>query len=306
MDGIGESKKDSRQRGDSFDSRGVKQVSNMVHSGEYKDEVIKTISSLARFAKREFGVKDIEFISLEIIREWVMEKVDDGVMYRSISTYLGHINKLHDALVSYHDVTKKEYKNILFKKIEIERLRKEVKDIANSHLKVNRAYVDPYKIVSLLRAECYIAGRLQLEHGLRVKEATLIKEQQLGENKVLDIRGKGGRKLKVELSSDLYNRLKAALRKNRGFIKIDYGVYTKELKEAVLNCNEKWQGTHALRYNFAQREFRSRMQTLEYSSFLNTEGEFNHHLFKEKEIGIKKDISNLMGHNRYYITNGYL
>ena len=56
-----------------------------------------------------------------------------------------------------------------------------------------------------------VSFELQLTHGLRVNEATYIKQNQLTEN-VLTIQGKGGYIREIELKEDLANRLRKELK----------------------------------------------------------------------------------------------
>jgi hypothetical protein len=68
----------------------------------------------------------------------------------------------------------------------------------------------------------------------------------------------------------------------------NYGEYREALKEAVEQTNQKWSGTHGLRYSFAQE----RLEELENNGYTDLEA--------------KGQTSLEMGHSRLDILYGYL
>ena len=150
----------------------------------------------------------------------------------------------------------------------------------------NRAFSNPELIKNELKDYMKVSFELQLTHGLRVNEATYIKQNQLTEN-VLTIQGKGGYIREIELKEDLANRLRKELKKNNEKIEIPYSTYRKNLKTATIASNQDFNGTHGLRFNYVQKEYQKRVN------------EFKNHNEALKEISYN------IGHHREEITEHY-
>jgi len=157
----------------------------------------------------------------------------------------------------------------------------------------SRAYRNPDKIISALKDEKHkIAAQLQKQAGLRVREAALIKKDQLGEGKILITKSgaKGGRESEVEVSKELYKEVMEvmAVIGVEGQFQIDQDQYREDIKDTYHELQEDYYGTHGFRWNYAQDK------QMEYQE----EGES----FEQALSHVAED----MGHSRADISEHYL
>ncbi len=285
IDGIGKSKFASRNNSNLKAQSGHK-VSDKVHSLNSKDEVLRTAKDLAKFTREHFKIKDMQAITNPHIQSFINNKIENELTYRSISTYISHLEKIQIGLSKFEQ--KLESHNHLFNREGLIKARQTAKEQALGNIHINRAYDNLNSIQSYLESkEAQISFQLQKQHGLRVTEATLLRLNQLKGNNILTIQGKGGYKQDIQLSKELYNEINNHIRINGSF-KIEYNKYTKELKEAVSQSNQKWNSTHGIRYNFAQSKYQELMT------------------IGKTDFQARQQVSTLMGHNRVEITNHYL
>jgi len=284
LDGIGVSKRLHREISEIYAQNGH-QVSELIHSFEHKDEIIKMAKSLAKFTKNNFGIKDMQQITDDILFEFVYEKINKKLGYRSISTYLSQLSKIHLGLTKIKkSIPKHEY---IFSIDTIIDLRGLAKEKLSKYPHINKAYENPIVFRSELEEKYYIVFDLQYHYGLRVSEGLLIQNFQLNrETRELIIQGKGGYKRTLILEGKIYQLIVNELNR-KGSYKVDYMDYYEELKRVVLLKNETWTGTHGLRYNYAQRQIKEyRLQGM-----------------SDQEA--RKQVSYEMGHHRLEILNVY-
>lgn len=291
IDGIGESKARTREQSDLKSVDGARPVSYKVHSYEYKDEIFKTGRQLGEFAKEHFGIKDFEKIDGRVIESFIEQKIADGVSKGTLDNYISHLAKIQVGLEKIAQEHGKEYQ--AFTKDDLAAAKETIKDLAVQKEYVNRAYENPRAVISYLEGKEYIAAKLQLEYGLRVTEATHIKENQLQGNTLI-FQGKGGYEQVKELSPAIAN----AIRENMqdGVFKVNQNSYREALKEAARIEGEKYTGTHGLRYNFAQETFVKRFEE-------NVSRGMN---YEQAEREALKYTSEELGHHREEITHHYL
>ena len=291
IDGIGKPKAQTREQSDLKSIDGARPVSDKVHSYEYKDEIFKTGRQLGEFAREQFGIKDFEKIDGRIIEAFIEQKIADGVSKGTLDNYISHLAKIQVGLEKIAQEHAKEYQ--AFTKKDLAVAKEIVKDLATKSEHVNRAYENPRALISNLEGKEYIAAKLQLEYGLRVTEATHIKESQLQGN-TLTFQGKGGYEQVKELTPELAN----AIRENMqdGVFKVDQNAYREALKESARIEGENYTGTHGLRYNFAQETFVNRFE----SNLQNGMG------IEEAEREALRYTSEELGHHREEITKHYL
>jgi integrase len=141
-------------------------------------------------------------------------------------------------------------------------------NIANKNLNISikgRGFVDPINVINKLKNEDHIlAARIQNESGIRIHEASLIKENQLRglgkdpyngkESGVIYISGKGGKTREVYVSQSTYNDLKERVMNGNDF-KIGKSSYTANVKESALLSRQIYTGTHDFRHAWVQRRF---------------------------------------------------
>ena len=161
--------------------------------------------------------------------------------------------------------------------------------MARKAVHTNRALdnVIAEKIISSIKDEkAQIAATLQLKAGLRESEATKIKAWQIGDNKI-NIQGKGGYHRDALVSKEMYEKI-ASYIINTGSFSISRSSYEKVLKSAFAENNVKYEGTHSLRYTFAQNLFIEKVNSG----------------IESREA--MRQVSEQMGHHRPDITLTYL
>ncbi len=159
-------------------------------------------------------------------------------------------------------------------------------DLSKEHK--DRSYNDPHEIVENMKngSEWGLSAELQLEVGLRVDDSINSEKWNLNEDKTLHIEGSknGVNYTTKELSKELADKVERAI--EEGY-KTTYQEYREDLKEAVEQQGEGWNGTHGLRYNFAQGELNEKLENgSNYTEAL-------------------KEVSEIMGHSRADITEHY-
>ena len=290
IDGIGESKAVARSSSDLRSVDGARPVSEKVHSYEYKDEIFKTGRQLGTFARERFGIKDFERIDGSVLEAFFEQKIADGVSRSTLENYISHVAKIEVGLRKIAESHGKEYR--AFGREDLAGVKELVRSMEkNGH--VDRSYRDPGAVVSNLEGAHYVVGRLQLEHGLRVSEATHIKADQLMGN-ALRFKGKGGYEQIKELSPDLANLIKEHMKD--GVFKVDQNAYREALRESSRIEGETYSGSHGLRYNYAQRTYVERLEN-------NLQNGMDHDAAHREAL---RHTSESMGHHREEITNHYL
>ena len=290
IDGIGASKREARNSNNLKSIDGNRPVSGLVHSYEYKDEIFKTGRQLGEFARENFGIKDFEKINGRVIESFIEHKISEGVSKGTLDNYISHLSKIQIGLERIVNENGREYR--AFTKEDLASVKEIVRDLTpNQH--VNRAYNNPNALISNLFGKEFVCAKLQLDYGLRITEASFIKENQLDGN-TLTFQGKGGYILQKELSPELANQIRNHM--ENGVFKVDQNHFRESLKEACRIEGENYTGAHGLRYNFAQNTFIER---------------FDNNLAKgmsvdEAEKEALKYTSEQMGHHREEITKHYL
>ncbi len=283
VDGIGESKATNRSDSDYKGHNGHK-VSDKVHSYKSKDEFIRISKELASYARENFKIKDMQAINKEIVTAYINNKIEKGLYRRTISSYVSILAKIQVGLSKMPQ--KQESHKSLYIQKDLKSIRKIVDKLALKSEHINRAYINPESFKSDMSIKSSIGYQLQLEHGLRVNEATLIRSSQLLKGNILRVQGKGGYQRDVQLSSILYNQIKQEIKAN-GSYRQSYNNYLKDLKNSVVKAGEKWTGTHGLRYNYAQSQMAIYQEKMSYKEALAR-------------------VSFELGHHRIEITKHYL
>ncbi|HIP15283.1 MAG TPA: hypothetical protein EYG74_07325 [Sulfurimonas autotrophica] len=263
--GIGEKKSEARENsgllGENFHK-----VSDKFHSYKSLDNARRDLMNLGKFAKEEFGIKDMRKIDQEVVREWVYQK---NVTARTASNYLSEIYKTKD-----HFSIKAE---------EIANLRKEFHTNlpkTREKAEMTRSYKNLDKVSNIIHQRSKIAYELQYKHGLRVKEATHINVYRQLTGNILQVQAKGGKIVTVEISKDLEKAIREYAKQNNNIYEVNKSTYARDLKTAIESVGNQWNGTHGLRHSYAQH--------------------------KLEEGFTKGEVSEAMGHVREEITNVYL
>ncbi|NJD39675.1 MAG: hypothetical protein FIA89_15340 [Geobacter sp.] len=265
-----------------------------IHGKGTRDNYLGKWQELAKYANEEFGIRDLEKITTDHTRAFLAEKIENGVSYSHWSGYAAAVGKLEKAL---HDYSAKfDRGNSYDLRAAVSELRPEAKTEL-PRFEGTRNYADPNTLIAETKAQYQLSARIQHESGLRIAGATNIKLEQLRglsqdqhtgkEVGVLAYVGKGGLHGLVQISPATYNNLKDHIEQNGSFAVSKDG-YRSALMSAAEKSGQSYNGSHGLRWNFAQERF-AELQS--------------HGASYEAALGI---VSHELGHNRIEITYHYL
>jgi len=253
-------------------------------------------SQVLTYAKEEYGVKDIEKLSGEIVQSYLESKVDQQVAYSTFGQYASACEKLSVALDLY---ASRQGRDATY---DFHTSLQEVREAAREKLDRfddSRAYARPQELVSAVRnSDHRLAAQLQAESGARVHEVSLIRESALlgvgidrftrQEMGFFAMSGKGGKDGVKGVSVETYRRLETRIKKNGRVFRINEKSYRESIKSAAERSGQEYQSTHGLRWNFAQERYTELQE---------------HGL---NEIQALFEVSQEMGHERGDITTHYL
>jgi len=286
--GIGTSKIQTKQNSSIYGQNGHK-VSSKYHSVKAAENMRTVSTQFINYLKENHGSKVVLNMNRETVKEFINMKSLE-VKGSSLNTYISTMAKVVDNLNELGVKT--------ISREDIHNLRKELKNEGISLFKesINRAMKCPEKIVqSMENNSAYgLSSRLSYEAGLRISDATDSSKWRINEaTKTLTIVGsKGGITYQTtEISEQLIERVREAISNN---YKVNNEEYARALKEAVIGENEKWKGSHSLRYNHAQELYNKlHEQNKDYS-------------LNRSEQQILSEVSRSLGHSRIEITHHYL
>ena len=232
VNGIGTSKKDSREQSGVKSLESGHKISDKVHSFKSLENLKNDLTNLATYAKSEFKISDIKAINIEIVSSWIESK---NIGYNTASKYLSELNKISD--------------HFNFTKENIKDLRADLKkELPKSSLET-RAYKNLEKIE--LKEIHQVAFELQRDYGLRVNAATHINlDKQLNGN-TLTFREKGGKLSQKELSSNLAQKIKENA--VDGKYEVNKRTYARDFQKQIEKSGQKYNGTHGIRHSYAQK-----------------------------------------------------
>ena len=283
MDGINQSKVTDRNSSNLKAFSGHSKAKN-IHSYRSKEEFINRAKELANYARDHFQIKDFQAITNEVITSYINDKIELGLQYESISTYISQIRNIKIALNKIDnklDSHKKQFTNV-----SLDNARLKARKEASRATQTNRAYSNINELSKYITPENEIAFNLQRYYGLRVSEATLIQQKGLIGN-ILVVVGKGGYIREISLNEKLYMLITKQLQEH-GTYKVSYNSYNDNLKEAVLKNGQSWNGSHGMRYTYAQKQYSKKLES------------------GMSKINSLKSVSYDLGHHRVEITARYL
>lgn len=266
--------------------KGGLKTSPYIHSYKSRDEVFKRCIDLFDFAQKNYGKKDLQAITGEEVKAFVQSKVDKGLKERSIATYISQLEKIRFSL-SLMPKNEKRGHLELFTREDLVECKAIAKTAQKSDHK-NRAYRDPLKLIDAITDEkCKIVAEIQCKYGLRISEARKLNEKNFIDENTIKVKGKGGYEIIKTLAEDLVKRIKAIFVKEKKLL-VTEKVYSEALKKASKESRQRYQGSHGLRYNYAQNEYAKL-------------------LIKGYEpLVAQKMVSEEMGHHRADITMHYI
>lgn len=246
LDGIGISKADYRKENPVKNVDNTRSTSPLVHSFKYKDETFNTCKNLFMFAHQR-GVKDMTKITIDIVENWFEEKIDRELTRDTLRNYLSLVVKIQIALEAIADDEGNDYTG--FTKEDLSHIHQTIKSMDRNN-GYDRAYKNPGLMIGLFSDErMHFTGILQWKYGLRITEASHIKEKQLKDT-TLTFSGKGGYPQIKELTEEHANTLRRLM--VDGLFKVNQNKYRRGLEEHALALREKYSGSHGLRYNYLQ------------------------------------------------------
>ncbi|MGJ0301669.1 tyrosine-type recombinase/integrase [Aliarcobacter cryaerophilus] len=232
INGIGTSKKESREQSGAKSLESGHKVSDKVHSYKSLENLRNDLTNLANFAKEEFQIKDIKEINIDTVSSWIESK---NIGYNTASNYMSELNKVSD--------------HFNFTKEEIKELRADLKKDLPKTVLETRAYKNLEKLE--LKDKHQVAFELQRDYGLRVNAATHINlDKQLNGNTLI-YREKGGKLSRKELSPNLAQKLK--VNAVDGKYEINKRTYARDLQKQIEKSGQKYTGTHGIRHTYAQK-----------------------------------------------------
>ena len=232
VNGIGTSKKETRDQSGVKSLESGHKISDKVHSYKSLENLKNDLTNLAAYAKNEFKIQDIREINIDIVSSWIDSK---NIGYNTASNYMSELNKVSD--------------HFNFTKEEIKELRADLKnDLPKAELET-RAYKNLEKIE--LKDKHQIAFELQRDYGLRVNAATHINlEKQLNGN-TLTYREKGGKLSQKELNPNLAQKIRENAAE--GKYEVNKRTYARDLQKKIEESGQKYNGTHGIRHSYAQK-----------------------------------------------------
>jgi len=296
VDNIGESKNDAKEAARANGAETWADVGKAIGVFSYStaDTYRDVWQAVGEQAKAEDGVRDMTKLEQQHIEAYLQGKIDQGVSYGTFKGYASAVEKLATALNRYAEKNgiDREYKFDL----------KELRSDAKTELKAfegTRAYQDPQAAVAAMRdPDARLVASIQHEGGARVKEASHIDRAQLHGLKTdrytgqtvgkIEVVGKGGKVRAVYVSVQTYKDLERAIDQGEGRFTVPADRVRDGLKDAAVKTNQDYNGSHGLRWNYAQERF----------------GELQDKGLTREEALIQ--VSNEMGHNRADITEHYL
>jgi len=278
---VGESKTKAKNESSTKGQNGHK-VSTQAHSIKSIQNLRTLTTQYVNFVKENYGNRVVQHIHKESIQSF-LEKKSLEISGGSLSTFLSSTAKMVDNLnkVGVHTIERKDIHNIRteFKNNNV--------NLSKEH--TNRAYQQTEKIIEHMKSSSpfSLSTKLQVEAGLRIDDSTNSGKWKLNENNTLTIiQSKNGLNYTtVRLDSKLANEVSEAIKEG---YKIDKTEYSKELKEAIERTGQEFNGSHGLRYSFAQ----NRMIELKEYGYLKSES--------------LAELSQNMGHSRSEISLLYI
>jgi integrase len=271
-----------------------------VHSYATADKYREVARSCLAFAKKNFGIKNIENLEGRHVTAFLQSKIAREAAHATIQLYAAASEKLEAALSRYAGLnhTGRAYnfsEDIAFARAEARGL---------ARFEGSRAYEAPEQIVAEIQADRYqLIAACQYQGGARIDEVRFTPADLQGirpdpitgqEKGWLAVDGKGGKKRDIMVPPATYQAvaervLALAPGQHWGIGNdTDRVVYRDGIRQACQQLGEGYHGSHGFRWNYAQERFQEvQAAGLAYNEALS-------------------QVSEEMGHERADITEHYL
>jgi len=298
MNGIGESRHNDKQLSRELGAESFRDVAKLtsIYSHGTADTYLPYWKNLVDFSNKNKGIKDVEKITNRAVKEFLQLKIREvncNSTFRKISSA---ILKMEESLNRY------SIQNDTNNRYNWQKIVDNARVVSRSKLAksiVGRGFEDCKDIINHLpksNEDHILVSKIQMEAGIRVYEACLIKSSQLKgigkdpysskEAGVLLIKGKGGKMREVYLSPSTYKELEKRVEDKE--LKVGITSYTKAIKHAAYRSGQSYTGTHDFRHSWVQNRYKE-VSGLGYS-----------------DSQILASISEEIGHVRPDITEIYL
>ena len=277
--GLGNSKTIAKMNSGVIAQSGHK-ISDRVHSIASLQNLRSVTKQYLSYVRENHNGRVLSNLSKDTMKEFLKNK---DISNSSLNTYISTAGKLADSLkrLNITSVTREDIHSIR------NEFKKEGINLSKTH--TNRAYHSTDKILENIKTSTPFAlsAKLQIEAGLRIDDATNSSKWKLNSDQTLTVnKSKNGLNYRtVQLDSKTANEVSEAIKEG---YKIDKTEYSTALKEAVERTEQEFNGSHGLRYSFAQARFS------ELKEFGYTRSE------------ALSEISLNMGHSREEISLHYL
>lgn len=266
-----------------------------IHSLGTRNNYLEKWQEIGRFCKDELHLKNLEKLTADHIHQFLSHKIEMGVSYSHWCGYAAAVGKLENALNGYSG--RFDSGNSYDFRIAVNELRPEAR-AELPRFTGTRNYDSPTKLTAAIGNQTHqLVAQIQYESGLRVAGAAgitasqlkgLAKDNHTGKTVgLIAYIGKGGKLGTAQVTPDTYQRLALHISEH-GQLKVSVDGYRQSLMSAAAATGQSYNGSHGLRWNFAQERFKE----------LQTAG-----ASYEKALGV---VSHEMGHNRIEITEHYL
>jgi len=274
--GIGESKTEARANSEITSING-QNISSKAHSLKSMDNLRSVTSQYLNHVKENNQGRVLLNVNNETIKDFIIDKIDNGLSGASANTYLSELGKMSDNLnkLGEHRTDRES--------ITLD-IRNDLKDMGHDLGPTNqdRTNINGGAMVDYMKQNSPygLEAELQKSAGLRVDDALNIAQKiTINSDNSLHIAGsKNGNDYNtIPLNQELINRVQEAINNNYS---VNYEDYRSTLKDAAEQTGNEWNGTHSLRFDYANDQ-RNEGKTL-------------------------SEISESMGHSREDITERYL
>ncbi len=231
----------------------------LIFTGETLRSYDGVLKEFAAFAEREFGIRQLEKIGKREFRAFMDRGIERGLAAKTLHRHRSALAKVY-ALVG-----KAASGAALSRKYG-----GKIRDLVRSDIIAGpeRATPSPEVVrraIEILREwdrrhfdrtgrprAYHLVARLQVETAARSISSTIrLGLDALKEGNAIELQGKGGKVIRVTISSDLHSAIREYLSLNPGILAARDG-YRKAWRRAVLDAGGRVTGTHGLRRRSAQ------------------------------------------------------
>ena len=239
-------------------------IRNLIFTGSTKRAVEETLKSFVEFAHEKFGVERLEDLGRLEFKAFIEDGIARGLAASTLEARCSHLAKL-GALIgkteSFTALSRKWAGRI--RDLAREGALKKPERLTPSPEVVNRA-IEVLRVWDQVHTArtgqprgYYLAARLQLETaGRSVSVTERLTKDCLKDGSQIELNGKGGRRVLVPVSADLYSAIATHL-DSAGQIKIEQRAYHSAWRRAVLAVGGRATGTHGLRRLSTQEFYRA-------------------------------------------------